>query len=377
QSKAELKKVGHKGALKYIEWGEKQTYERGEFQGLPWPEGTWVAKREPGWYALPNTETNIGQVFFGQTFGDRHAHRYSTVDLIPDCRLYYLEPGTQLGNKALAALLNSSVFGLGCEVFGRVTLGDGVLELKVEDARDYLSVPDLRKATADQKNAITTAFEALCTREIGSVFEEVKQKDRQALDAAILTAIGLDSKQHLKPIYEALCELVRERIGLGEQRGKMRKTKARRAKAEKESFQEVLDEVLPQGPRKFPDDFLSVYAAKDKRVEVVLPDKPLRLDVTPIAMGLYADGLGCVRHVKNPAEGKFIVYCQQAGQTIAALPAKPVEITRTVANYESYLRDLRKTLYEAYYRRTLDVSVAERLTQAAFDRFRLPKILSD
>ena len=61
----------------------------------------------------------------------------------------------------------------------------------------------------------------------------------------------------------------------------------------------------------------------------------------------------------------------------ASQPTDTCEITRTVANYEGYLRELRKTLYEAYYRRTLDVAVAERLTQAAFDRFKLPKILSD
>ena len=62
---------------------------------------------------------------------------------------------------------------------------------------------------------------------------------------------------------------------------------------------------------------------------------------------------------------------------VDAQKSKIVEVTRTIANYENYLRDLRKTLYDAYYRRTLDVLVAERLTQAAFDRFKLPKILGD
>ena len=65
---------------------------------------------------------------------------------------------------------------------------------------------------------------------------------------------------------------------------------------------------------------------------------------------------------------------QRAGQTVAELPEKPVEVTRTVANYEKYLRDLRKQLYEAYYQRTLDQAIAARLTQAAFDRFRLPTV---
>jgi hypothetical protein len=286
--------------------------------------------------------------------------------------LYFLE-GSGIDNKLLAALINSSVVSLATELTGRVTMGDGALELTVEDAREYLLVPDLRKTSATDKKAINDAFETLCKREIGDIFEEVKQKDRQALDAAILTAIRLDPKKYLKVIYESLCELVQERIDLGKQRGKMRKTKVRKAKAEKESFQEVLDEVLPEGPKRFPDDFLSHSVSKDERIEVALPGTPLRLDVSPMYVTVYA-GTSTFREVKYPAEGKFIVYCQQAGRSVAAMPSKPVEVTRTVANYEDYLRDLRKTLHDAFYRRTLDLGVAARLTQAAFERFKLPTV---
>jgi hypothetical protein len=254
-------------------------------------------------------------------------------------------------------------------------MGDGVLELKVEEANDYLLVPDLRKATATKNKEITKAFEILCQREIGSVFDEVKKKDRHVLDSAILSAIGLEPKKYLNPIYEALCELVHERIGLGEQRGKSRKTKSRTSKAENTSFKEVLDEYLPDGPKRFPKDLFSIEAAKGEMIEVPLPKSPLRLDIVLTNAALY-DGNKIFHEVRFPAEGKFILYCQQAGQTVAQLPSKTVEITRTVANYENYLRDLRKTLYDAYYRRTLDVAVAARLTQAAFDRFKLPKISS-
>jgi len=308
-----------------------------------------------------------------RAFGDRHMHRYSPYDIIPDARLLYLTAEGNLNDEMIAACLNSSLCALCCEIAGRVTMGDGVLELTVEDARDYLLVPDLRKATAVQKKAIRKAFGPLCKRGIGGVFEEVKQKDRQALDAAVLTAIGLDPKKYLKPIYEGLCELVQERIGLGELRGKTRKTRARKTTAEKEIFQQVLDEVLPDGPKRFPEDFLSHAVAKDDRIEVALPETPLRLDVSPMYVYLYA-GASKFLQVKYPGEGKFMIYCQQAGQSVAAIPSKRVEVTRTVANYEDYLRDLRKTLYDAFYRRTLDVSVAARLTQAAFDQFKLPTV---
>lgn len=376
-TKEEMKTQGKTGALKYIEWGEKQVFESGAQRGLTWPNGSEVKVRTPGWYAIPEHRSKAAKVFFAQAFNDRHFHRFSKTAVIADARLYSLTPEGSLSDELIAALLNSSLCALSSEVFGRVTMGDGVLELKVEEANDYLLVPDLREATAAQKKTITMAFETLCQREIGSVFDEVKQKDRQALDTAVLTAVGLDPKKFLKPIYEAICDLVQERIGLAEQRGKIRKIRVRKVKAEKESFQEVLDEVLPKGPKRFPDEFLSADAARGERVEVNLPNTTLRLDTSPLTMGLYANGLGCVRHIKNPAEGKFIIYAQQAEQAVALLPAKPVEITRTVANYEGYLRDLRKTLYEAYYRRTLDVAVAARLTEAAFDRFQLPKVMAE
>jgi methylase of polypeptide subunit release factors len=374
--KGELKKQGKTGALKYIEWGEKQVFQSGAQRGLTWPNGAEVKVRTPGWYAIPEHRSKPAQVFFASAFGERHMHRFCSTPVIADKRLYFLTSEKGIDNTLLAALMNSSVTTLSTEVVGRLSMGDGVLELTVEEANDYLLVPDLREITAAQKKDITTVFESLCQREIGNIFDEVKKKDRQALDSAILSAIGLDSKKYLKPIYDALCELVRERIELGQQRGKSRKTKARKSKAENESFKEVLDEHLPSGPKRFPDELFSIEASKGKMIEVPLPETPLRLDIVLTHAVLY-DGNKSFHEVRFPAEGKFILYCQKAGQAVARVPAKTVEVTRTVANYENYLCDLRKTLYDAYYRRTLDVAVAERLTQAAFDRFKLPKLSSE
>ena len=374
ETKAELRRRGHKGALAYIEWGEHQVYDTGNDQGLPWPQGTWVKDRQPGWYALPESETNPSQIFFSKAQDDAHFHRFARTELIPDQRLYYLAPRKNISAALLSALLNSSVCALATELAGPVTMGDGVLELRVEDARDYLIVPDIRKATVAQKKAITDAFENVCGRDIGNVFEEVKQKDRQALDAAVLRTIGLDPKKYLQPIYDGLCELVRERIELGQMRGKARKTKARKTGAEKQTLQEVLLEELSNGPRHFPEDFFSDTAKAESKTDIELPGKELILGTGSLISELYAKDKSWNRQVKTPAEGKFLLYAQQAGHKIAQVPVKPVEISRTVANYEGYLRDLRKHLYEKFYNRTLDTRVTATLTQSIFDKFRLPKV---
>lgn len=253
-------------------------------------------------------------------------------------------------------------------------MGDGVLKLMVEEARDYLHVPDIRSESTRVARDLLKKFEPLLQRVGRSVFEEVKQADRQAFDAALLKAIGLDPKDYLKPIYEGLCELVRERIELGQMRSKARKVKARGTRAEKKVAEEVLDELLPDGPKQFPDEFLSAAAAAGNTVSVELPEARLIFDHSPLFTGVHTADDSFSRNVKSPAEGKFLLYAQRCGHRTAHLPEKVVEISRTVANYENYLRELRKELYEAYYRRTLDTRTAARLTQAAFERFRLPNV---
>ena len=44
--------------------------------------------------------------------------------------------------------------------------------------------------------------------------QEVKQKDRRALDEAVLSALGLDPNQYLSDIYKGLAEMVKERLTL-------------------------------------------------------------------------------------------------------------------------------------------------------------------
>ena len=56
--------------------------------------------------------------------------------LIADNRLYFLSPVDGLHVELVAAVMNSSLAAFMTELAGRVTLGDGALELTVEDAAD-------------------------------------------------------------------------------------------------------------------------------------------------------------------------------------------------------------------------------------------------
>ena len=266
-------------------------------------------------------------------------------------------------------MLNSSIVGFFTELAGRVTLGDGVLELKVEDARDYLLIPDIKQFDEAARQSIVSAFQPLLRRSIGSVFEEVKRGDRQALDRAVLQALGLDPAAWLTRIYDGLTTLVRERVELGRMRGKARKSK--KVRAANQVAEQVLADVLPDGPRRFPDDFWSPAARQGEFTEVPLPQTPLRYTGHMFGREEVAADGGFHYQARSKQEAKYLIYAQAAGREVARLPVQPVELTRTVANYEQYIRQISAALYDAYYHRSLDQKAANRFVTSAMEKLKL------
>ncbi|MBC7250086.1 MAG: SAM-dependent DNA methyltransferase [Anaerolineae bacterium] len=372
KTKDELRAEGKLGTLHYIEWGEQQEYKRGVQQGMKWPEGPWVKNRQPGWYALPESETHFSHLFFTQAYGDRHIQRYSPTPLVADARLYYLSPADEQDARIISAVLNSSLVAFLTELVGRVTLGDGVLELKVEDARDYLRVPDVRRFSQADRQAIVDAFQPLLARPIGSVFDEVKQPDRRALDAAVLRAMGLDPDRWLPRLYDGLTALVRERVQLGQMRGQARRSRPKRAA--NRVAEEVLQDLLPRGPARFPDDFFSPAARTGVFREIPLPAAPLRYAGPHFGQEQLTTEDGQTLTVANKFEVRYLLFAQAAGQKVARLPEKPVEVSRTVNSYVRYLRDLRQRLHDTYFTRTLDQAAAERFVGEVWRKLNLPEI---
>ena len=371
-AKDKLRTEGKLGTLRYIEWGEQQEYKRGVQQGMKWPAGPWVRNRQPGWYALPESETHFSQLFFASAYGDRHVHRFSPQPLIADKRLYFLSPVERVSHKLVAAVMNSSLVAFLTELAGRVTLGDGVLELTVEESRDYLLVPDVRRFDAAAHQAIVAAFQPLLRRPIGPVFSEVTRPDRQALDRAVLEALGLDLDEYLPRIYEGLTTLVRERIGLGQMRNRRKKERVRRDVASLE--QQVLAEVLPKGPKRFPTDFFTPKIRQGPFTTFAIPQEPLQMSPPTFGKVVLRTKAGEVIYEGNKFQAKFVLYTQRAGQFIVQMPQELVHVSGTLARYEVYLRELRQQLYAAFYGRALDQAAAERLMEKTWRGLGLPEI---
>jgi methylase of polypeptide subunit release factors len=371
KSKDELRAKKQLGTLAYIEWGEHQNYQTGVQRGMKWPDGPWIKDRKPGWYALPESETHKSHLFFASAYGDRHLHKFSKRLLIADKRLYFLAPADGIDDELMATVVNSSLIALFTEIAGRVSMGDGALELTVEDARDYLHVPDPRRFDEAQRQAILAAFQPLLQRPIDSVFDEMQRPDRQALDRAVLSAMGLDPGRWLAPLYEGLALLVSERTGLGKKRSQSRTSRAKKAAGR--VSEDVLGELLPDGPQPFPEAFLTSAARKNLR-EFPLPEAPLRHSGSFFGKEELSSPDGHKITLSNLFEVRYVLYVQANGQRVAQMPTQMVEVTRTVNEYARYLRDLRQRLYESYFRRTLDQAAANRFVEELWRRLHLPEL---
>lgn len=84
-------------------------------------------------------------------------------------------------SKVVTGLMNSSLYAAAVECWGRVE-GNGVLQLMTYETKS-VPVPDIRKFSEEDKNAIRDATDALL---------EGKKDAKERLNEAVLDAVGLE-----------------------------------------------------------------------------------------------------------------------------------------------------------------------------------------
>jgi hypothetical protein len=202
RSKGDLAKLGHHGALAWI---EKFANRINATSGQPYWQH--LKKLNSEWYTLdPNEQGEFcisinpdkslpvfrapGPVFINQRF-TRMSRRTSDPDI-------------------LHALLNSITTMLGIEFlgFGR---GLGALDLSSNRVKDSLRILDPSRLTDDARTQILEAFKPLLQREYHPIERELKANDRIRFDAVVLSSYGLEAFQD--SMYEALSKAVEERSG--------------------------------------------------------------------------------------------------------------------------------------------------------------------
>ena len=367
KTKHELRRLRHRGALAYIEWGEKQVTRQKQktAAGIPWPKVESVKNRKIGWWAIPVEKK--ADIFMSYVIGDRYAQRFAKKPFLSDRAFHMLTAKQGVATDVLAALLNSAVSSLFIEVSARANLGDGAIKFETEDARELLVI-NPRALTKNDASSILSKFSKIAARDVERWSEEIKQKDRLALDQTVLAALGFKSKSSLQKIYAGVDEMIKERLSLAEQRKVQVKSRFERDTGK--ILSEVIEEVLPDGVRNFPDAFWPQGFNERKPnafKEINVTGKRLRLGHAMLMQQEVIDQDGQIITSPSRAEAEFLIHASRPDVYVIRLPADKFTIEKTVASYLRYLDDLEKQFLRKFAERTLSHAEAETLTRRALE----------
>ena len=199
KSKKEL--VGTK-ALEYILYGERI--------GIHKRPSVSSRKR---WYDLGNWVEP--KIIIPCGIGDTYRVYLNQGKIFADKRLYFANPTDEVG---VVLVANSTLYMLTQELISRVGLGDGLLDLTVDEVASSIIIDP--KYLNEYKELSKILY-----RDIHSVFVECgiditkpideqtpsPLADRWKLDKRIFAKIGLDDSE-IKDVYRSLCQLVKNRL---------------------------------------------------------------------------------------------------------------------------------------------------------------------
>lgn len=346
-------------AYRYVKWGEEQKTESGQL----WKEVPSVQGRRAWWLLLPREP---GPILMPRV-NDRRFAVFQNAGAYPDNNfIELLVPEDQAD--LVAGLMNSTLFALMREAVSRANLGEGATKTEGMDWREAL-IPAPQSLDQRAQRAIVRAYTALKKRPVLSIFEEFGQKDRQALDRAVLEALGLDPKNYLPRLYEALEELVGERVNLPRMRT------VRRRQEERLSFAQVVErvrrEVLPKGLK----PIAAFLPPRTQMAAVSLSGRPVAYQPFLRQMLLHGgDGNWVGKLDGGEGLGRYAIYAARDGEYRVEVPAHEGVAEEAVRRYEDYLREVGSTLVEKALEVIGDYAQAERAALEILRSLDLPKL---
>jgi type I restriction-modification system DNA methylase subunit len=353
--KNELRRLGKKGALKYIEWGEqKKTSGRGAVGrgGVPWPQVPSVKNRVL-WYDVGDRQP--GQILINRFIGARIFFPLNIESAFISDTFFEVNFVDKKLRNLWTALMNSSLFYLFVYVHGRVDWSQGPLRIYGPEIQSLL-IPDARKIPPQYQKKIIEAFQPILKRKIKNISEEIKQEDRKEFDLIVLEALGLEPKKYLNLIYAGLVDLVEARVSLGKMQVVEKKEK--KTKDIPKIKEEVLKEVLPDGLRPFPENFVS---PRSKYRQIVLSPGKWRLGDYFMGRQDLVNDKGEKYQAATTSEAEYILFAQKPDSHFVKLPQTAIEMVKAVQSYKKYLKDIRQKLVREFVMRTGDQNLSERL----------------
>ena len=178
-------------ALKYIAWGESQEYDQ-----RPSCSG------RPRWWDLGEWE--YPDMLWSDAYNVRFGCFENAGDYFGDKRFFVMKFKGE--NLVTRAYLNSTIIPLLIETEGITNLGEGVVYTNVYWLK---TLPVLENHEAVDE--VRQCYDRIKTRRILSIFEEIHQPDRRALDSLIFDALNLRPEER-NAVYEGVVNLVEARL---------------------------------------------------------------------------------------------------------------------------------------------------------------------
>lgn len=141
-------------------------------------------------------------------------------------------------------------------------------------------------------------------------------------------------------------------------------------KGERGLVERVIAEVVPEGFKTFPEDFVEGRVEDEEMHEIVVPGTPLQLD--PNFQIMVISPRQHFRYeAKNPLEAKYIIYACRIGQRKVKIPKDNRAVLRAVTSYEKYCEGMRRQCFTLFLEQTNDEDMAELLTKEVEQRLDL------
>ncbi len=176
----------------YIKWGKAKKYDK----------RTTLAGRR-FWYCIEPREP--GPILTPMARKRRALVGWNVGRLQVDHNLFEVIPQSPQHARFIAGALMSTFTVLQAELLGRPNLGMGALKTEGIDIMRFL-VPDPSTAAQSGLAGVERTFDALATRRILMIYDEVRREDRRALDEAVLTAVGVTNAGERQTMTDQLCD---------------------------------------------------------------------------------------------------------------------------------------------------------------------------
>src|SRR3989339_597825 len=131
----------------------------------------------------------------------------------------------------------------------------------------------------------------------------------------------------------------------------------------------VIEKVLPNELRKFPESFLPDNLKTSDFKEINVPEEPLKLGHQMMIFYEVFTDSGFKYNASGVEEARYLVFAQKPNQFVIKIPKNQIVVQKIVIEYEKYLKKLLEELFKELFERTGDHFLSDQLAKSILIEF--------